>query len=67
MKKRKLKRKGKILLTIGVFIVSILVYLFLGFLGAYKDVKVVGSIFVFFGWIWLCMGHLVALYGLWRS
>ncbi len=62
-----MKIKKKILFSVGILLANILTYLFLGFLGAYKDIKVVGSIFVFFGWVWLCMGHIIALYTIWRE
>ncbi len=67
MKKRKLKKKAKIIIFIGICFTSLLMYVILYFLGAYKDVSVVGSIFILFGWFWLLMGQIMALYTIWRN
>lgn len=67
MRKRRLKKKAKLILFIGICLISFLMYSILGFLGAYKDISVVGSIFVFIGWIWLLIGQIIALYAIWRK
>ena len=67
MRKRKLKKKVKIALSIGIIVVSTLTYFILDYLGAYKDVFVIGSIIILFGWYWLLMGQIMWLYAIWRK
>ena len=67
MRKRRLKKKAKIIISIGILAISILTYFILGFLGAYKDVYIAGSIIILFGWYWLLAGQIMALYALWRK
>ena len=67
MKKCKLKIKRKVLLSVIVFTITLGIYLLLGFLGAYKDVTVIGSIFVCFGWFWLLAGQIIGLIAIWRK
>ena len=61
MKKRyKLKRK-----TIYIAIIittSCLMYHILGILGAFESKKVLASIFILFGWVWLLFGQIIALF-----
>lgn len=65
MKKRRLNKKGKILVTIITILASVLIYILMAKLGTFvKD-----SIFILFltvcGWSWLILGQMSVYYMLW--
>lgn len=67
MKKRRLNKKGKILVTIITILASVLIYILMAKLGTFaKD-----SIFILFltvcGWSWLILGQTSVLALVWED
>lgn len=65
MKRLRLKKWVKIVLTIIIIITSILIYHYLGVKGSYTTQNTMSSIFILIGWFWLIAGQLIVLEAIW--
>lgn len=67
MKKRRLKKWVKYLLTAIVIIISIIIYALMAKFGAKSENSIIILIGVLCGWIWLILGQFGAYYFIWES
>lgn len=67
MKKYKLKRWVKVVITLMLIVSGILIYRYLGFLGAIEDKTTLGKVFLFVGWFWLLFGQIMMLSLMWEE
>lgn len=71
--KRRYRVKGivkeyikKILITLIIGIVDVVLYHYLGILGAYASETSWSSAFILVGWFWLLAGQFIWLYAIWE-
>lgn len=67
MKKYKLRMWVKVVITLTLISLGIILYHYLGVLGAYTNETILTKVFVLLGWIWLLIGQIIVLYVLWES
>lgn len=67
MKKRKLKKWVKVVLTIVVLIISLATYNYISEAGHIWELKDSNSIICIMGWLWLFFGQIVVLDLVWEN
>ena len=50
-----IKAGGKVVITLMIGLVDFIIYSFLCVYGSYASQNTVASIFIYLGWIWMCM------------
>lgn len=65
MKKRRLNKKGKIMVTILTFLISIIIYILMAILGTFVKNSIIVLLAVVCGYIWLFFGQIMAYYVVW--
>lgn len=65
MKKRRLNKKGKIMVTILTFLISTIIYVLMAILGAFVKTSIIILLIVICGYIWLFFGQIMAYYIVW--
>lgn len=65
MKKRRLNKKGKIMVTILTFLISTIIYALMAILGAFVKTSIIILLIVICGYIWLFFGQIMAYYIVW--
>ena len=67
MKKRKLRKWVKILLTIMILIFSIIIYILMAKFGAKVQESIISLVGIVCAWIWLILGQFGVYYFIWES
>lgn len=65
MKKRRLNKKGKIMVTILTFLISTIIYVLMAILGTFVKISIIILLIVICGYIWLFFGQIIAYYIVW--
>lgn len=66
MKKRRLNKRGKKLVSFIVILISVLIYVLMAKLGAKAIESIIYQVGLFCGWFWLLMGQFGVLYIIWE-
>ncbi len=67
MKKYKLKKWVRVVITLVIIVLGILIYRYLYFNGALAGKTSKDSIIILLGWFWLVIGQITVLYAIWES
>ena len=62
-----LKTGGKVVITLMIVMLDFIIYSFLYANGSYMGQNIITSIFIYLGWIWMCMGQFCVLYAVWET
>lgn len=63
----RLKKGGKVVFTLILVSLGIVVYHYLGILGAYASKNALAGVFVQLGWLWLLVGGIMVLKTMWEE
>ena len=67
MKRRKLNKRGKILFTSLTIMLSVVIYILMGFLGVKGQVNIFYQVTLFCGWAWLLLGQFGVYFMFWGN
>jgi hypothetical protein len=62
-----LKAGGKVVITLTIVMLDFIIYSFLCAHGSSVSQKTIASIFIYLGWIWMCMGQFCVLHAVWEA
>lgn len=67
MKRYKLRKWVKVVITLILISVGIIIYAYLSRNGAYTNENTLGRVFVLLGWFWLLVGQIMVVYTMWEE
>lgn len=67
MKRRKLNKRGKILITSLTIMLSVVIYVLMAILGEKAQNSIFHQVGLFCGWIWLLFGQIGVYIMIWES
>lgn len=67
MKKRRLRKWVKILLTIMTLVLSIIIYVLMAKFGAKAQESIIALVSIVCAWIWLILGQFGVYYFIWED
>lgn len=67
MKKRRLNKRGKIVLTILIILISAVIYVLMAKFGVKAQESTIALVGIVCAWIWLILGQFGVYYFIWDS
>lgn len=67
MKRYRLKKWVKVVITLILISLGIIIYGILGDLGSFMGENRLANVFILLGWFWLLVGQIMVLYVMWEK